>query len=131
MCLIHDIYGTYNSHQVRSANAIGLNTIFCTVLPCRKSSYYSLASKKFCNFVHGKILSKARKTDCLTGNHYQIIHRPVRGECSFCRVCLWIKKLTAKLYRSGMVNSNTVNSKSFHLIRSFFEIFATFLLFRV
>ena len=27
------------------------------------------------------------------------------------------------VYRSGTVNSNTVNSK-FHLIRSFFEIFA-------
>ena len=33
-------------------------------------------------------------------------------------------------YRSGTVNSNTVNSK-FHLIWSFFEIFATFLLFHV
>ena len=33
-------------------------------------------------------------------------------------------------YRSGTVNSNTVNSK-FHLIRSFFEIFATFLSFHV
>ena len=33
-------------------------------------------------------------------------------------------------YRSGTVNSNTVNSK-FHLIQSFFEIFATFLLFHV
>ena len=33
-------------------------------------------------------------------------------------------------YRSGTVNSNTVNSK-FHLIRSFFEIFAKFLSFHV
>ena len=33
-------------------------------------------------------------------------------------------------YRSGTVNSNTVNSK-FHLIRNFFEIFARFLLFHV
>ena len=33
-------------------------------------------------------------------------------------------------YRSGTVNLNTVNSK-FHLIRSFFEIFARFLLFHV
>ena len=33
-------------------------------------------------------------------------------------------------YRSGTVNSNTVNSK-FHLIRSFFEIFARFLSFHV
>ena len=33
-------------------------------------------------------------------------------------------------YRSGMLNSNTVNSK-FHLIRSFFEIFARFLSFHV
>ena len=33
-------------------------------------------------------------------------------------------------YRSGTVNSNTVNSK-FHLIRSFFEIFARFLSFQV
>ena len=35
-----------------------------------------------------------------------------------------------KYYRSGTVNSNTVNSK-FHLIRSFFEIFARFLSFHV
>ena len=34
------------------------------------------------------------------------------------------------LYRSGTVNSNTVNSK-FHLIRSFFEIFDRFLSFHV
>ena len=33
-------------------------------------------------------------------------------------------------YRLGTVNSNTVNSK-FHLIRSFFEIFARFLSFHV
>ena len=33
-------------------------------------------------------------------------------------------------YRLGTVNSNTVNSK-FHLIQSFFEIFARFLLFHV
>ena len=33
-------------------------------------------------------------------------------------------------YRSGTVNSNTVNLK-FHLIRSFFEIFARFLSFHV
>ena len=33
-------------------------------------------------------------------------------------------------YRSGTVNSNTVNSK-FHLIQSFSEIFATFLLFHL
>ena len=34
------------------------------------------------------------------------------------------------IYRSGTLNSNTVNSK-FHLIRSFFEIFARFLSFHV
>ena len=41
-------------------------------------------------------------------------------------------KKTSKtlIYRSGTVNSNTVNSK-FHLIRSFFEIFARFLSFHV
>ena len=33
-------------------------------------------------------------------------------------------------YRSGTLNSNTVNLK-FHLIRSFFEIFARFLSFHV
>ena len=33
-------------------------------------------------------------------------------------------------YRSGTVNSNTVNSK-FHLIRSFFEILARILSFHV
>ena len=37
---------------------------------------------------------------------------------------------TGYSYRSGTVNSNTVNSK-FHLIRSFCEIFARFLLFHV
>ena len=35
-----------------------------------------------------------------------------------------------KYYRSGTLNSNMVNSK-FHLIRSFFEIFARFLSFHV
>ena len=39
-------------------------------------------------------------------------------------------KLNQMKYRSGTLNSNTVNSK-FHLIRSFFEIFARFLLFHV
>ena len=34
------------------------------------------------------------------------------------------------LYRSGTLNSNTVNSK-FHLIRSFFEILARILSFHV
>ena len=34
------------------------------------------------------------------------------------------------VYRSGTLNSNTVNSK-FHLIRSFFEILATILSFHV
>ena len=38
--------------------------------------------------------------------------------------------LRCTLYRSGTVNSNTVNSK-FHLNRSFFEIFARFLSFHV
>ena len=38
--------------------------------------------------------------------------------------------ITQYLYTSGTVNSNTVNSK-FHLIRSFCEIFARFLLFHV
>ena len=40
------------------------------------------------------------------------------------------KNGVGKEYRSGTVNSNTVNSK-FHLIRSFFEIFARFLSFHV
>ena len=38
--------------------------------------------------------------------------------------------LVLSSYRSGTVNSNTVNSK-FHLIRSFCEIFARFLSFHV
>ena len=41
-----------------------------------------------------------------------------------------IRKSLFMIYRSGMVNSNMVNSK-FHLIRSFFEIFARFLSFHV
>ena len=41
--------------------------------------------------------------------------------------CLFITEID---YRSGTVNSNTVNSK-FHLIRSFCEIFARFLSFHV
>ena len=40
------------------------------------------------------------------------------------------KSIVLLLYRSGTLNSNTVNSK-FHLIRSFFEIFARFLSFHV
>ena len=40
------------------------------------------------------------------------------------------KHLNNAWYRSGTVNSNTVNSK-FHLIWSFFEIFDRFLLFHV
>ena len=44
---------------------------------------------------------------------------------SFIVGICWSKK-----YRSGTLNSNTVNSK-FHLIRSFFEIFARFLSFHV
>ena len=39
-------------------------------------------------------------------------------------------KLSDCKYRSGTLNSNTVNSK-FHLIRSFFEILATILSFHV
>ena len=38
--------------------------------------------------------------------------------------------LNCALYRLGTLNSNTVNSK-FHLIQSFFEIFARFLSFHV
>ena len=41
-----------------------------------------------------------------------------------------IKNLNQSLYRSGTLNSNTVNSK-FHLIRSFFQILATILSFHV
>ena len=47
---------------------------------------------------------------------------------SWAHLC-WLVKESAN-YRSGTVNSNTVNSK-FHLIRSFFEIFARFLSFHV
>ena len=39
-------------------------------------------------------------------------------------------KASGRIYRLGTVNSNTVNSK-FHLIQSFFEIFARFLSFHV
>ena len=46
------------------------------------------------------------------------------------KVLLQIKWKFELNYRSGMVNSNMVNLK-FHLIRSFFEIFATLLLFHV
>ena len=41
-----------------------------------------------------------------------------------------IKLKTTTKYRSGTVNSNTVNSK-FHLIRSFCEYLARFLSFHV
>ena len=45
---------------------------------------------------------------------------------------LWDSELLSRFcnYRSGMVNSNMANSK-FHLIQSFFEIFARFLSFHV
>ena len=45
-------------------------------------------------------------------------------------VVFFLKLLNKASYRSGTLNSNTVNSK-FHLIRSFFEIFARFLSFHV
>ena len=45
----------------------------------------------------------------------------------FCAHDVWMFN---SMYRSGTLNSNTVNSK-FHLIRSFFEIFARFLSFHV
>ena len=52
----------------------------------------------------------------------------------FCRMNWGVSNERAdglvKQYRSGTVNSNTVNSK-FHLIRSLFEIFARFLSFHV
>ena len=50
----------------------------------------------------------------------------------FHLACYYFRLLRFKLfiYRSGTLNSNTVNSK-FHLIRSFFEIFARFLSFCV
>ena len=44
--------------------------------------------------------------------------------------CSVIRMVERLIYRSGTVNPNTVNSK-FHLIRSFFEIFARFLSFHV
>ena len=65
------------------------------------------------------------------------------GECQYCQLCVYVyvKKSKVKkvdgivwsvicVYKLGTVNLNTVNSK-FHLIRSFFEIVATFLLFHV
>ena len=44
--------------------------------------------------------------------------------------CNAISDAIQTCYRSGMLNSNMVNLK-FHLIRSFFEIFARFLSFHV
>ena len=61
----------------------------------------------------------------------------IPGTCLSCLeilsvmlIVLCVNLRGKKHYRSGTVNSNTVNSK-FHLIQSFFEIFATFLLFHV
>ena len=57
--------------------------------------------------------------------------------CEYVILCYWWNSFFDHIwhsrvmpYRSGTVNSNTVNSK-FHLIRSFFEIFARFLSFHV
>ena len=47
------------------------------------------------------------------------------------KILEWVKDINIPTkYRSGMVNSKMVNSK-FHLIQSFFEIFAKFLSFHV
>ena len=46
------------------------------------------------------------------------------------QACFIVYNRHFRKYRSGTVNSNTVNSK-FHLIRSLFEIFARFLSFHV
>ena len=64
----------------------------------------------------------------------QILLKPSKwslGQCSESMSALSaLLGMEICLYRSGTVNSNTVNSK-FHLIRSFFEIFAKFLPFHV
>ena len=57
------------------------------------------------------------------------------SECVKCFFIIWKcdysgKKNFISWYRLGMVNSNMINSK-FHLIESFFEIFARFLSFHV
>ena len=58
-------------------------------------------------------------------NFVHIVHWP------FVSLLVHSKYSLLKLnYRSGTLNSNTVNSK-FHLIRSFFEILATILSFHV
>ena len=63
-------------------------------------------------------------TDDPQMGHYDLFYSPqTEGKTSF-----WIKQWAN--YRSGTVNSNTVNSK-FHLIRSFFEILARILSFHV
>ena len=54
----------------------------------------------------------------------------LRQHCDDASDTVLIEHSRVAQYRSGTVNSNTVNSK-FHLIRSFFEIFARFLSFHV
>ena len=74
----------------------------------------------------------------MNGPFSKMLETPVLHYCSMCK---WPKEPKAILardltqctilhYRSGTINSNTVNSK-FHLIRSFFEILATILSFHV
>ena len=55
---------------------------------------------------------------------------PFRTTHSYFDNSVSICPTSVSYYRSGTFNSNTVNSK-FHLIRSFFEIFARFLSFHV
>ena len=56
--------------------------------------------------------------------------KPVMVSCEFNSHWRQLYFLKTPRYRSGTLNSNTVNSK-FHLIRSFFEILARILSFHV
>ena len=67
----------------------------------------------------------------LVYSNYPICHMSVADlHSKILDTCSFHEKLVEWWYRSGTLNSNTVNSK-FHLIRSFFEIFARFLSFHV
>ena len=58
-------------------------------------------------------------------------NKPIKTYFTIKTIIIIIIILKEKIkYRSGTLNSNMVNSK-FHLIRSFFQIFARFLSFHV
>ena len=101
-----------------------INAMFCPL--CSNYGDFSFPGfTNVCGFTY-KTLSEGMKRLILKG--YEVNTKCTNTFKLHLHIKLHIFHI--KQYRSGTVNSNTVNSK-FHLIRNFLEIFARFLSFHV